>query len=64
MTARFWSRRAIDQVPRVGETLLTRMEVLEDFGNMKLVTAESFVNERRIAVAELTIALAEERITV
>lgn len=56
-------RMRIDQVPRVGETLLTRMEVVEDFGNMKLVTAESFVNERRIAVAELTIALAEERIT-
>ena len=56
-------RMQIDAVPKVGETLLTRMEVLEDFGNMKLVNAESFVNEQRIAVAELTIALAGERIT-
>lgn len=57
-------RMQIETSPRVGETLRTRMEVLEDFGNMKLVTAESFVNDRRIAVAELTIALSEERIKI
>lgn len=57
-------RMRIDAAPRVGETLTTRMEVQEDFMNMKLVTAESFVNDRRIASAELTIAISEERVTV
>lgn len=50
-------RMQIEKVPKVGETVLTRMEVQEDFGNMKLVTAESFVDDRKIAMAELTIAL-------
>ena len=54
-------RMQIDASPRVGESLRTRMEVVEDFGDMKLVTAESFVNNHRIAVAELTIALSGER---
>lgn len=54
-------RMQVEDVPRVGETLRTRMEVLEDFGDMKLVAAESFVNDRRIAVAELTIAISGER---
>ena len=54
-------RMQIENSPRVGETLRTRMEVTEDFGDMKLVTAESFVNDCRIAVAELTIALSGER---
>ena len=56
-------RMHIDAVPKVGETLLTRMEVLEDFGDMKLVSAESFVNDQKIATAELTIALSGERIS-
>lgn len=54
-------RMQIEASPRVGETLRTRMEVVEDFGDLKLVTAESYVNNRRIAVAELTIALSGER---
>ena len=54
-------RMQIEASPRVGETLRTRMEVVEDFGDLKLVTAELFVNNRRIAVAELTIALSGER---
>ena len=57
-------RMHIDDVPKVGETLTTRMEVLEDFMNMKLVTVESFVNDRQIATAELTIAISEDRVTV
>ena len=57
-------RMQIESVPRVGETLFTRMEVREDFMNMKLVSAESFVNDQRIATAELTIAMSEERATV
>ena len=54
-------RMQIEASPRVGESLRTRMEVVEDFGDLKLVTAESFVNNHRIAVAELTIALSGER---
>lgn len=54
-------RMQIETFPRVGETLRTRMQVTEDFGDMKLVAAESFVNDHRIAVAELTIALSEEK---
>ena len=57
-------RMRIESAPRVGETLLTRLEVLEDFGDMKLVAAESFVNDQKIADAELTIALSGERISV
>lgn len=57
-------RMQIEKVPKVGETVLTRMEVQEDFGNMKLVTAESFVDDQKIAMAELTIALSGERIIV
>lgn len=54
-------RMQIETSPQVGVTLRTRMEVVEDFGDMKLVTAESFVDDHRIAVAELTIALSGER---
>ena len=54
-------RMHVETSPLVGETLHTRMEILEDFGDMKIVTAESFVAGRRIAVAELTIALSGER---
>lgn len=57
-------KMSIDSVPKVGETLLTRMEVQEDYLNMKLVAVESFVDDQRIATAELTIAIAEERVTV
>ena len=56
-------RMRIESAPRVGETLLTRLEVLEDFGDMKLVSAESFVDDQKIATAELTIALSGERIS-
>lgn len=55
-------RMRIEAAPHVGETLRTRIEVVADFGDMKLVTAESFLDDRRIAVAELTIALSGENI--
>jgi len=54
----------IEDVPKTGETLTTRMQVQEDFMNMKLVTVESFVNDRQIATSELTIAISEDRVTV
>lgn len=56
-------RMRIESAPRVGETLTTRMEVQGDFMNMKLVTAECFVDDRRIAMAELTVAMSDERVT-
>ena len=52
----------IDDVPKVGETLITRMTVLEDVFDMKLVTAESFVDNQLIASAELKIAVSGERV--
>lgn len=52
----------IDDVPKVGETLVTRMSVLEDVFDMKLVTAESYVDNRLIASAELKIAVSGERV--
>ena len=55
-------RMQILSVPRVGETLRTRITVQEDFVDMKLVSAESYVGEQLIATAELTIALSGERI--
>jgi len=55
-------RMQILSVPRVGETLRTRIMVQEDFVDMKLVSAESYVGEQLIATAELTIALSGERI--
>jgi predicted hotdog family 3-hydroxylacyl-ACP dehydratase len=52
----------IDEVPKVGETLVTRMTVLEDVFDMKLVSAESFVENRLIASAELKITVSGERV--
>ncbi|MBR4136377.1 MAG: pseudouridylate synthase [Bacteroidales bacterium] len=54
----------VESLPRVGETLRTRITVLQDILDMKLVTAESFVGERLIASAEMKIALSGERIDV
>ena len=51
-------------MPRVGETLTTRMEVLEEVMDMKLIVAEAFVGERCMATIELKIALSGERIAV
>lgn len=50
--------------PRVGETLATRMEILEEVMDMKLIVAESFVGDRPIATIELKIALSGERMAV
>jgi len=49
-----------EHAPRVGETLTTRVEILEDVMDIKLVAAESFVGERRVASAEMKIALSGE----
>ena len=57
-------RMRIETVPSVGETLITRMEVQEEVMDMKLISAESYVDDRLIASAELKIALSGERITV
>ena len=57
-------RMRVETAPKVGEVLTTRMEVLEEVMDMKLISAETFVGERRIASAELKIALSGERIGV
>lgn len=51
----------VDTASRVGETLTTRVQMLENFGDMRMAVAECFIEERRIAIAELVITLAEER---
>ena len=51
----------VDAAPRVGETLTTHVQMLEDFGDMRMAAAECFIGERQIATAELVITLAEER---
>ena len=57
-----FKKMRIERAPKVGETVLTRIEVLGEVGDLKLVAAESFVEGRSIAAAELTIALSGERI--
>lgn len=52
----------VESAPRVGDTLITRVEILEEVMDMKLVAAESFVGDKRIAVAEMKVALSGERI--
>ena len=54
----------IEQVPQVGETLTTRMDIVSEVMNLMLIQAESFVGERRIAAAEMKIAVSGESITV
>ena len=56
-----FKKMRIDAAPKVGETVVTRIEVMEEIGDLKLVTASSFVNGRCVATAELTIALSGER---
>ena len=57
-------KMCVVEVPRVGETLTTRMEILDEVMDLMLVYAESFVGDRRIATVEMKIALSGERITV
>ena len=53
-------RMRIETVPSVGEMLITRMEVQEEVMDMKLISAESYVDDRLIASAELKIAVTGE----
>ncbi len=57
-----FKKMKIVDAPKVGKTVLTRIVVLGEVGDLKLVSAESFVEGRTIATAELTIALSGERI--
>ena len=54
----------VESVPRVGEMLRTCIRILEDFGDMKMAAAECYIDDRRVASAELVITLAGERTTV
>lgn len=52
----------IEAVPRVGETLTTRVRITEDFGDMRMAAAECYVEGRPIATAELVITLTDNKI--
>ena len=52
----------VEHVAEVGETLTTRIEILEDVMDMRLASAEVFVGEQRMAVAEIKIAISQESI--
>lgn len=52
----------VEHVAEVGETLTTRIEILEDVMDMRLASAEIFVGEQRMAVAEIKIAVSQESI--
>ena len=52
----------VEHVAEVGETLTTRIEILEDVMDMRLASAEVFVGEQRMAVAEIKIAVSQESI--
>jgi predicted hotdog family 3-hydroxylacyl-ACP dehydratase len=47
----------IEYLPKVGEVLNTRVEVLEEIFDMSLIKGESFVNEKRVLVCEMKIVL-------
>lgn len=52
----------IEAAPRVGETLTTRIRITEDFGDMRMVAAECYLEDRPLATAELVITLADKTI--
>ncbi len=57
-------RMRVDDVPKVGETLTTHVEVLEEVMDMKLVSAKSYVGNQLLATAELSIVLSGEKVKV
>lgn len=57
-------RMRVDTVPKVGETLTTHIEMLEEVMDMKLVSAKSYVGDWLIATAELSIVLSGEKVKV
>jgi len=54
-------RMRTERSPRVGETVTTKVQVLEDFADMKMVQAVCAAGNEEIATAELVIALSGER---
>jgi len=47
----------IDYLPKVGELLHTRVEVLEEIFDMSLIKGESFVGDKSVLVCEMKIVL-------
>ena len=47
----------IEYLPKVGDTLVTRVEVLEEIFDMTLIKGESFVGSIRVASCEMKIVL-------
>jgi predicted hotdog family 3-hydroxylacyl-ACP dehydratase len=57
-------RMHIDAAPKVGETLTTHIVMLEEVMDMKLVSSKSYIDDRLIATAEMSIVLSGENIKV
>ena len=47
----------IDYLPKVGEEIRTRVEVLEEIFDMSLIKGESFVGDKPVLVCEMKIVL-------
>lgn len=47
----------IEYLPQAGETLITRVEILEEIFDMTLIKGESFVGSKRVAACEMKIVL-------
>jgi hypothetical protein len=47
----------IDYLPKVGEQIRTRVEVLEEIFDMSLIKGESFVGDKPVLVCEMKIVL-------
>jgi len=47
----------IDYLPKVGEQIRTRVEVLEEIFDMSLIKGESFVGDKPVVVCEMKIVL-------
>jgi 3-hydroxyacyl-[acyl-carrier-protein] dehydratase len=48
---------SIDYLPRTGERIHTRVEVLEEIFDMSLIKGESFVGDKSVLVCEMKIVL-------
>ncbi|HSY62300.1 MAG TPA: hypothetical protein VK796_10505 [Cytophaga sp.] len=48
---------SIDYLPKVGEVIHTRVEVLEEIFDMSLIKGESFVGDKPVLVCEMKIVL-------
>ncbi len=48
------------EIPSVGDTIITKIEILEQIMDMKLINAVSKIDDRVVATAELKIAISDK----